>query len=123
MPPSVSFLTSSHLSASDINRCSFPPIISFPQTISPTDAHCDEYRNVVQQKSGTQNPNPIKLYTYVLDAGGVQIHIDKGLRPAVWKLKCQGALEMPNCKFAKISLLQIGSTFSLDRRHIILKDK
>ena len=35
---------------------------------------------------------------------GAQIHIDKGLRAALWKLKCQGALEMPNCKFAKISL-------------------
>ena len=85
MLPSVFFLTSSHLSAFDINRCSFPPIISFPQTISPTDAanHEEDHDDVEQSCCGLQTESN-NLY-YIID--NVKINIDKCLSPAVCKLE------------------------------------
>ena len=110
MLPSVFFLTSSHLSAFDINRCSFPPIISFPQTISPTDAanHEEDHDDVEQSCCGLQTESN-NLY-YIID--NVKINIDKCLSPAVAKLELAKSPKL-NLTANRVNIFSLQVSFHL----------
>ena len=140
MPPSVPFLTSSHLSAFDINRCSFPPIISFPRQFHqqmPTVmriAMLLKHTACIKAHSTQAHSLHTRYILLLLGDGviGVQIHINKGRAGqqcvslnarGPWKFgnletwKCQNSPKSAYAKLGQLSLKIDSVQFSKTNRY------